>query len=189
MATRTRARKTEPAPAEQDEQLDQLEQEEIAEQLGEDYVGVTPDPPAPASGGRRKPGPKPGAARRPSKTVLAAVHTELAMPLELAGELWSLRDQCGQVLVAQADPIAAALTRIIARHPDWIAKVQDGGAFMDVVALIAATGPVLAALWSHHGPGAVREQQRRPPQGQGMSGGIEDDYDQFAERRYSAAGV
>lgn len=104
---------------------------------------------APTGGRERGP-------QRRTVRVTAAVRRDITakikMPLFVGGKIWEARDPwCGGVFVAQADPIADALTDIVCDSADLVAFFTGpAGGFMKYLNLATALAPVAQVAWAHH---------------------------------------
>lgn len=93
--------------------------------------------------------------------------------IELAAVAWGMRDQCcAPVLAEQAQPIATAITNILARNPQLLEKFANTDIAvytMQTMALVTALAPVARSVYSNHISKAGHGDQAR--------GGV--DLDQF----------
>ncbi len=113
-----------------------------------------PDPPPEIAGKRgpratsKRPTGRP--AGRPTN-LEKQVAEELTMYAEIIAAVWEVRDPvCGAVAAQQAPQIAAAVSRILRRYPQLMARMHASGQVGDWIALGMACAPVGKAVWSHH---------------------------------------
>jgi hypothetical protein len=77
---------------------------------------------------------------------------------------------CGDALEAAAPDIAAKVVKLLARKPQWLLKVREGGLLADALGIALALKPVVTTAWAHYSaPGGGDER-----------GGVEFDPDRFA---------
>lgn len=152
-------------------------------EIGEEFLSEYTQDPVPnehvsTSG---KPGTAKAAPKAPRKaatrgtTALAKeVAKDMGSMIELAAVAWGMRDQCcAPVLAEQAQPIADAITNILARNPALLEKFANTDIAvytMQTMALFTALAPVGRSVYSNHISKAGHGTQ-------GSNGGI--DLDQF----------
>jgi hypothetical protein len=160
--------------------------EEIGEEIVSEYAqDPIPNEPA-ATRGKASPAPRtpksPRRAASPNTTKLAKeVAQDMGSMIELASVAWGMRDQCcAPVLAEQAQPIATAITNILARNPALLEKFANTDIAvytMQTMALFTALAPVARSVYSNHISKAGHGDQ--------ASGGV--DLDQFPS--YDPAGA
>lgn len=90
------------------------------------------------------------------------ISAEIEAYIELVAMPVILRDEtCGAVLHEQAQPIADALTAILARYPDLAHKFLATGVLGDWIKLAVVVKPVIEVGWRHH----VAKQPEQGEQG------------------------
>ena len=112
-------------------------------------------PPAHATKDRRKAAraSKPRAAAvRVTAGIRADIHAKISMPLEIAGQIWNVRDPaCGGAFLTQRPAIADALADIVIDSPDLVNFFMGpAGGFMKYLNLGAALWPVAEMVAAHH---------------------------------------
>lgn len=152
--------------------------EEIGGEILSEYAqDPTPNEPA-ATRGKASPAPKPPKAPRraasPNTARLAKeVGDDLGTMIEMASVVWGMRDQCcAPILAEQAQPIAHAITSILARNPKLLEKFANTDIAVYTVQMLAlgrALAPVGQAIYHNHVSKAGHGDQAR--------GGV--DLDQF----------
>jgi len=160
--------------------------EEIGEEILSEYAqDPIPNEPA-ATRGKASATPRtPKAPRRaasPNTARLAKeVGDDLGTMIEMASVVWGMRDQCcAPVLQEQAQPIAQAITSILARNPKLLEKFANTDIAVYTVQMLAlgrALAPVGQSIYRNH----VSKASNGGKQG---NGGV--DLDQFPS--YDPAG-
>jgi hypothetical protein len=123
---------------------------EVPDTVPAEWAGLTPDP---------EPGDAPPtkAPKAPIKVTPVGpalkkrIAAEIEMYIEFAAMPILLRDPvCGGAIHEQAEPIAAAITQILAKYPEIAHKFLATGAVGDWIKLAVALQPVGKIVWEHH---------------------------------------
>ena len=77
---------------------------------------------------------------------------------------------CGDALEAAAPDIAEKVVKLLARKPQWLLRVREGGLLADALGIALALKPVVQVAWQHY----------TQPQGGDTRGGVEFNPEQFA---------
>lgn len=130
----------------------QEKEQENGEVIPQDPV---PDETPPATPSKRKTSRPAPTTAKPANTRLAKqVAADLTTLLQGGAAVWGFKDQCcAPVLEQQAQPIAEALTAILARNPALLAKFANTDIAVmtvQVIALGRALAPVGQAIYVNH---------------------------------------